>query len=264
MQTSNRGASPAIVATHCGSTNPLTASAAGGWPGGANFAMADGSVRFIADNISPDVLKAWHPRENRIPLDPRRLCRLRLGDRRPEDRTCPSSSLAPRASKKPACRTTCSAKRSPAPSARRTLPSPATYRQPRNCSAAETPPRPPLPGDVDSFRAVRAGVSVQFSAHCVYAAALVLFLVCLLVTFVATVGLGSPVGGRGGSFLPAILILSATLLLTVAGLLNVVGASNVRARAAGSIGTRPGDRVIGPDDHGRGTARFDNGLARPF
>ena len=72
---------------------------------------------------------------------------------------------------------------------------------------------------------MRAGVGVQFWAHCVYAAALALFLVCLLVTFAASVGPGPPFGGRGGSFMPAIVILVATLLLTVAGLLNVVGAS---------------------------------------
>jgi hypothetical protein len=90
----------------------------------------------------------------------------------------------------------------------------------------EAPTRAPLPADADSLRAACAGSSVQLIAHCLYAAALALYLILLLFTFIGPLATGPGMGGRGvREPLLIFVVIGATLLLIVCGLLNIVGAA---------------------------------------
>ena len=94
-------------------------------------------------------------------------------------------------------------------------------------SAPPEPSSRPLPADADSLHAVRAGAGVQLIAHCLYAAALVAFILLILVSVSGALAVGSGFGGRStlGSVIPTVLTGSGAVLLVVAGLLNIVGAS---------------------------------------
>jgi hypothetical protein len=120
-----------------------------------------------------------------------------------------------------------------------TVPADANLPVPRPPTVETAPPepgtRPPLPADGDSLRAVRSGAGVQLMAHCLYAAALALLLLTVLIVFADTLSVGSGFGGRTrtGISLPLACSLLAMMLLLVAGLINTVGAAiNVLAPPA--------------------------------
>ena len=104
-------------------------------------------------------------------------------------------------------------------------PSAAAPPEPVTVAAAEpVPVRPPL-ADADSLCSVRSGVGVQLIAHCLYAAALGLFLMLCAVSFAGTL---SPSGfgggrGRGVTYLPQLIFVAAMLSITIGGLLSLVG-----------------------------------------
>jgi hypothetical protein len=89
------------------------------------------------------------------------------------------------------------------------------------------PARAPLPADVDCLRSVQAGAGVQLAGHCLYAAALALFLFVLLMVLADAFAAGSVMGRRNsmGPNLPLIFALLAGVLLLVGALVNLVGAS---------------------------------------
>jgi hypothetical protein len=94
-------------------------------------------------------------------------------------------------------------------------------------TATAEPARAPLPADADCLRSVQAGAGVQLTAHCLYAAALAIYLLVLLMVLADTYSAGSVMGRRNsmGPNLPLLFALLASVFLVVGGLLNVVGAS---------------------------------------
>jgi predicted Zn finger-like uncharacterized protein len=137
--------------------------------------------------------------------------------------TCPScgqkarvpEAMLGQSVKCPACGTTFTAPADELPKP------PAT--EPVTVVPVEAPPRPPMP-DAELLRSVQSGTGVQLTAHCLYAAALALFLLLYLVSVAGTLSGPSAGGprGRGSPHLAQIILMAALLLLTGATILNIV------------------------------------------